>query len=51
MQRGTAEQARLIRHAIETGGVDELEHIVAIVKQTGSLEVTRAAPRPRRPHA
>ncbi|HKB54485.1 MAG TPA: polyprenyl synthetase family protein [Ramlibacter sp.] len=43
MQRGTAEQARLIRHAIETGGVDELGHIVAIVKQTGSLDVTRAA--------
>ena len=43
MQRGTAEQTRLIRHAIETGGVGELEHIVAIVKETGSLEVTRAA--------
>jgi octaprenyl-diphosphate synthase len=43
MQRGTAEQAQVIRHAIETGGVGELERIVAIVKETGSLEVTRAA--------
>jgi octaprenyl-diphosphate synthase len=43
MQRGTPEQAQVIRHAIETGGVNELERIVAIVKETGSLEVTRAA--------
>jgi octaprenyl-diphosphate synthase len=43
MQRGTGEQRDLIRNAIETGGVDELDHIIAIVKQTGALEVTRAA--------
>jgi octaprenyl-diphosphate synthase len=43
MQRGTAEQRDLIRHAIETGAVGELNHIVAIVRQTGALDVTRAA--------
>ncbi len=43
MQRGTAEQRDLIRHAIETGGVGELDRIIAIVKQSGALEVTRDA--------
>ena len=43
MQRGSAEQRDLIRKAIETGGVDELDHIIAIVKQTGALDVTRDA--------
>ena len=43
MQRGSAEQRDLIRKAIETGGVDELDRIIAIVKQTGALEVTRDA--------
>jgi octaprenyl-diphosphate synthase len=43
MERGTPEQRELIRHAIETGGLGELEHIIAIVKSTGALEVTRDA--------
>jgi octaprenyl-diphosphate synthase len=43
MQRGTPEQRSLIRHAIETGGVAELDRIVAIVRETGALEVTRDA--------
>jgi octaprenyl-diphosphate synthase len=43
MQRGSPDQREMIRHAIETGGVAELEHIVAIVKQTGALDVTRDA--------
>jgi octaprenyl-diphosphate synthase len=43
MQRGTPEQREVIRHAIETGAVGELERIVAIVKDTGSLDVTRVA--------
>ena len=42
MQRGTAAQASLIRQAIETGGLDHLEAIVAIVRQTGSLDAARA---------
>jgi octaprenyl-diphosphate synthase len=43
MQRGTSQQAEVIRHAIETGGVAELDRIVGIVKETGALDVTRAA--------
>ena len=43
MERGSPEQREVIRHAIETGGVAELERIVGIVKNTGALDVTRAA--------
>jgi octaprenyl-diphosphate synthase len=43
MQRGTGEQRDLIRNAIETGGIGELDRIVAIVKETGALDVTREA--------
>jgi Geranylgeranyl pyrophosphate synthase len=43
MQRGSPDQREMIRRAIETGGVGELEHIIAIVKQTGALDVTRDA--------
>jgi len=43
MERGTGEQRQLIRHAIETGGNAELDRIIAIVKQTGALDVTRDA--------
>ncbi len=43
MQRGTQAQAAVIRQAIETGGLDHLDAIVAIVRQTGSLDATRAA--------
>jgi octaprenyl-diphosphate synthase len=43
MQRGTAPQRELIRHAIETGGVNELDRIIAIVRETGALDVTREA--------
>jgi octaprenyl-diphosphate synthase len=43
MQRGTAEQGELIRKAIESGGVADLDRIVDIVRRTGALEVTREA--------
>jgi octaprenyl-diphosphate synthase len=43
MQRGSPEQRETIRHAIESGGAAELDRIVAIVKETGALEVTREA--------
>jgi octaprenyl-diphosphate synthase len=43
MQRGTPSQRETIRSAIETGAVAELDQIIAIVKDTGALEVTRAA--------
>lgn len=43
MRRGTAAQRDLIRHAIETGGLEELDRIIAIVRQTGALEVAHEA--------
>jgi octaprenyl-diphosphate synthase len=43
MQRGTPQQRDLIRHAIEHGAVEELDAIVAVVRESGALEVTRAA--------
>jgi octaprenyl-diphosphate synthase len=43
MQRGTPAQAATIRGAIENGSVEALDAIVAIVRDTGSLDVARAA--------
>jgi octaprenyl-diphosphate synthase len=43
MQRGTAEQRRTVREAIETGSVERLNEIAAIVRETGALEATRQA--------
>ena len=43
MQRGSQAQRQVIAHAIETGGVAELDNIVAIVRETGALAVTRKA--------
>jgi len=43
MQRGSAQQRRLIADAIETGAVDKLEQVVAIVKETGALAFSRDA--------
>ncbi len=43
MERGTPDQRDLIRHAIETGAAGELEAIIAVVRETGALEVTRDA--------
>jgi octaprenyl-diphosphate synthase len=43
MRRGTEEQRNVIRHAIETGALEELDHIVAIVRETGALEVAHRA--------
>ena len=43
MQRGTPEQAAIIREAIEAGSVDALAAIVTIVRDTGALEIARAA--------
>ena len=45
MERGTAEQRALIRHAIEHGEVARLAEIVTIVRQTGALDFTREAAR------
>jgi octaprenyl-diphosphate synthase len=43
MQRGSPDQREIIRHAIETGGVGELDRILSIVRETGALDVTREA--------
>ena len=43
MQRGTPEQSRTVREAIETGNLDRLSDIVAIVRDTGALATTRSA--------
>jgi octaprenyl-diphosphate synthase len=43
MRRGTEPQRNLIRHAIETGGLDELDRIIAIVRETGALDVAHEA--------
>ena len=43
MERGTAHQRELIRYAIENGATLELDAIVAVVRETGALDVTRAA--------
>jgi len=43
MQRGTAAQRQLVRHAIEAGEVERLPEVVAVVRDTGAIEATRAA--------
>lgn len=41
MREGTPEQAALIRNAIRTGGLDQLDDIINTVQQAGGLEYTR----------
>lgn len=43
MQRGTAAEATMVRHAIENGSTDQLLEIVDIVRRTGALNVARDA--------
>jgi octaprenyl-diphosphate synthase len=43
MQRACPEDAHLIRTAIETGGLTQLNEVISIVRSTGSLEATRQA--------
>lgn len=43
IQRGTPDQKRVVRSAIENGSVDELEEVVSIVRSTGALNATRQA--------
>ena len=45
MERGTADERALIRHAIEHGEVDKLPEIVDIVRRTGAIAATREAAR------
>ncbi len=43
MRRGSDEQRALIRRAVETGDLAELEHVVGIVRTTGALDVAHEA--------
>lgn len=43
MRRGTAAQRDVIRHAVETGALEELDQVVTIVRGTGALETAREA--------
>jgi octaprenyl-diphosphate synthase len=43
MERGSDTERALIRHAIEAGEVERLAEIVAIVRRTGAVDVTRQA--------
>jgi len=43
MRRGTDEQRTLMRHAIETGALEQLDRIIAIVRETGALQVAQEA--------
>ena len=45
MQRGNASERSIIRRAIESGSTADLDQIIAIVRGTGALEVTRTAAR------
>jgi octaprenyl-diphosphate synthase len=43
MRRGSDAQRALIRRTVETGALEELDHIIAIVQETGALDVAREA--------
>jgi octaprenyl-diphosphate synthase len=43
MERATAPERALIRHAIEEGELQKLPEILAIVRATGALDATREA--------
>ena len=43
MQRGTPEQRALLQDVIQTGSSDQLADVLAIIRQTGALQITRAA--------
>ena len=43
MQRGNAEEAAMIRSAIENGDTSKLSQIVQIVQSSGALEASQAA--------
>jgi octaprenyl-diphosphate synthase len=45
MKRGTAEQAALVRRAIEHGGLDELGPVLTAIRSSGALDYARAQAR------
>lgn len=42
LQNASAEQAQSLRHAIEHGGLDSLDRIIAAIRDSGALERTHA---------
>jgi octaprenyl-diphosphate synthase len=40
MRNGTPEQAALVRHAIETGGLEQIEAVMEAVESTGAIQYT-----------
>ena len=43
MQRGSESQRQLVRSAIENGAVEQLDEVIAIVRETGALDISRQA--------
>jgi len=41
MQKGTPEQASIIREAIQNGGIDNLDKVVQVIQTTGALDYAR----------
>lgn len=41
MQKGTAEEAGLVRRAVTSGGLAELDGVLAAIRRTGALDYTR----------
>ena len=41
MKHGTESQARAVRHAIEHGGLDELEAVLEAIRESGALDYAR----------
>ena len=42
MKHGTPEQAQVVRHAIQTGGIDELGPVLDAIRASGALDYARA---------
>nr|WP_297460450.1 octaprenyl diphosphate synthase [uncultured Halomonas sp.] len=42
MNVGTSDQAKLVRQAIRQGGLERLDEVLAVVRDTGALDYTRA---------
>ena len=42
LEKSTPDQAHSLRHAIEHGGLDSLDHIIAAIRDSGALERTHA---------
>ena len=41
MQQGTAEEAGLVRRAVESGGLADLDGVLAAIRRSGALDYTR----------